>query len=188
MFKYVDVLYTPFGCVDSTYAGISGAGKRNNPCRGCRALTKPCAYLVTETMLVSFTLLTLGRRLLKCSGSCDMQRLGPENETAPRRGLCLPLLPGGRTISAITRSRSPRFGCLRGVYAAPCACQTKQPRVGGCRAPEPCAVLCAVSRVAIWRYAASGARRVLDGDMISNKLAADLAINAASFRGLNCRA
>jgi hypothetical protein len=41
----------------------------------------------------------------------------------------------------------------------------------------------AVSRVAIWRYAASGARRVLDGDMISNKLAADLAINAASFRG-----
>ena len=38
-------------------------------------------------MLVSFTLLTLGRRLLKCNGSCDMQRLGPENETAPRRGL-----------------------------------------------------------------------------------------------------
>lgn len=38
-------------------------------------------------MLVSFTLLALGRRLLKCSGSCDMQRLGPENETAPRRGL-----------------------------------------------------------------------------------------------------
>lgn len=61
--------------------------KRNNPCRGCRALTKPCAYLVTETMLVSFTLLALGRRLLKCSGSCDMKRLGPENETAPRRGL-----------------------------------------------------------------------------------------------------
>ena len=61
--------------------------KRNNPFRGCRALTKPCAYLVTETMLVSFTLLTLGRRLLKCNGSCDMQRLGPENETAPRRGL-----------------------------------------------------------------------------------------------------
>jgi hypothetical protein len=47
MFKYVDVLYTPFGCVNSTYAGISGAGKQhgadlaiNAPCfRGlnCRA-------------------------------------------------------------------------------------------------------------------------------------------------------
>ena len=47
--------------------------------------------------------------------------------------------------------------------------ETKQPRVGGCRAPEPCAMLCAVSRVAIWRYAPFGAKRVLDPASISNE-------------------